>query len=99
MGLDHTGTNTISWKDFIALLREKLNDRRQHMVDRCWNALDQSGSGVVTLEDLDRGFCSLENPDVVSGKKSPQKVLQEFLQSFETPEGNAGVITKESFQG
>ena len=45
--------------------------------------LDKNGSGVVDVDDIRDVYSTAKHPDVISGKKSSDQVLVEFLETFE----------------
>ncbi len=45
--------------------------------------LDKDGNGVVELADIKGVYSAAKHPDVLSGKRSEDDVLTEFLDTFE----------------
>lgn len=85
---DVDGDRRVSCNEFLSTLREELNPRRANMVQRCFSDMDRDGSGVVNSADLKNIFCAKEHPDVISGKKTEDQVLKEFLNNFDGTQGN-----------
>ena len=47
---DNKGDKMISYEDFIKDLREPLNERRQKIVDKAFQKLDQQDSGKIDMD-------------------------------------------------
>ncbi len=45
--------------------------------------LDRDKDGVVTLDDIKGVYSGAKHPDVLSGRRSEEDVLTEFLDTFE----------------
>jgi len=58
------------------------------MVKRCFEVMDKDGSGVITVDDIREIYTASEHPDVISGKKTEEQILVEFLSNFEGTGGN-----------
>eukprot|EP00727_Mastigamoeba_balamuthi_P012359 m51a1_g7746 putative calcyphosin-like protein (221) ;mRNA; r:23716-24603 len=94
---DRNKDGSITYTEFLRSMRGTLNDARKAVVKKAFDKLDRDGSGVITVDDV-RGVYSVKtNPEVVSGKKSADEVLQEFLGSFDGPDRD-GKITLEEFE-
>lgn len=53
--------------------------------------------GKITLEDIAATYDVSKHPDIISGKKKPEQVYNEFLSHWDTQVAD-GIITKEEFQ-
>jgi Ca2+-binding EF-hand superfamily protein len=58
------------------------------MVDKAFNVLDKDGSGVVNVQDIINVYDVSKDKEFISGKKSKEQILGEFLDSFEGAKGN-----------
>jgi len=85
---DLDGDRKVSCDEFLCTLREELNQRRQEMVKRCFDVMDRDQSGNINSVDLRGVYCAKEHPEVISGKKTEDQVLQEFLNQFDGTQGN-----------
>ncbi len=86
-----------------------MNDRRQRIVDKVYSMLDRDGSGKLTVADigtpgllirprLAKIYSADKNPDVISGKKTKEDMLKEFLNNFEGAKGDKdGIVTHAEF--
>jgi len=90
---DHSGT--ISYDEFLRGLRGELNDRRKQLVLTAFQILDTDKSGVVELNDILDKYDGSKHPDVITGKRTNNEILSEFLDTFD---GNHdGKITVDEF--
>jgi predicted transcriptional regulator len=61
-----------------------------------FDRLDKDGSGVVTIEDVRSAYDTSKHPDVISGKKTSDEALGEFMAQWDTGVRD-GRITKDEF--
>lgn len=97
--LDSDCSGYLSFDELLVGLRGTLNERRQEIVNKAFKVFDKDGDGVVTMNDLEGRYDASHHPDVVSGAKTSQQVLSEFMQNFEGEgEGKGdGKITLQEF--
>lgn len=74
---------TIDYDEFLRIIRGDLTPNRLALVKKAYNKLDKDGSGVVDIEDIRDVYNASKHPDVISGKKTNDQVLIEFLETFE----------------
>ena len=80
-----------------------MNPARKRLVAQAYNKLDKDGSGYIDINDIKGVYSAKTHPDVLSGKKTEEQILLEFLETFETHHSlrNNGapdhVVTKEEF--
>ncbi len=60
-----------------------MNDYRRDLVDRVFIILDKSASGYANIQEIKNEFNPKRHPDVVSGKKSSDLVLLDFMETFD----------------
>lgn len=60
-----------------------MNPNRERIVYQAFQKLDKDGSGHITKSDLTGVYDPSNHPDVRAGKKSPEEVLSDFLDTFE----------------
>ena len=75
---------TISYDEFVRIIRGDLNSHRRQLVERAFAKLDRDGSGVIEISDLVGVYNASKNPAVMDGRKTEEQVLGEFLETFET---------------
>jgi Ca2+-binding EF-hand superfamily protein len=61
---------------------------------KAFKKLDATKNGLVTLEDIKLFYNAKLNPKVLSGEKTEDQVLLEFLDNFDTIEKD-GTVTYE----
>lgn len=74
---------TINYDEFVRIIRGDLTPNRLALVKKAFAKLDRDESGVVDIEDLKDIYNTSRHPDVLSGKKTPDQVLTDFLETFE----------------
>jgi Ca2+-binding EF-hand superfamily protein len=52
-------------------------------VKLAFNKLDKDGSGEITLDDMHGVFNAAKHPDVLSGKKTEDEIIMDWLDTFE----------------
>lgn len=75
---------TISYDEFLRIVRGDLSSFRLGLVQKAFQKLDRDNSGVVDINDIRGLYNASKHPDVQSGKKTEDQVLNEFLETFET---------------
>ena len=82
--------------EFFVSLRGDLSDNRARLVQMAFDVLDTDGSGVITADEIEDRYDVTHNPDVVSGKKSKEEALRDFMHTWDR-DGN-GLIPYEEFE-
>ncbi len=60
-----------------------MNETRLNAVTAAFNKIDKDQSGCLDLVDIRDLYKVDRQPDVISGKKTHDQVLIEFLETFE----------------
>ncbi len=100
--LDRSGL--VEYDEFLRVIRGPMSAARKRIVAQAFKCLDKDGSGEVDINDIRGVYSANKHPDVISGKKTEQQILQEFLETFETAHnmraqtGPDHIITKEEFE-
>lgn len=68
------------------------------MVNLAFNVLDKDKSGEITLDDIAVAYNCSKHPDVISGRKTSEQVLLEFLDGFDVGGVKDGKVTREEFE-
>lgn len=76
--------------------REPLNAKRIAVLEKVYSRLDFTDSGKIKLSSIMKRFSVEKHPDFISGKKSKEELIKEFLSNFPGALQN-GFITKEQF--
>lgn len=74
---------TIDYDEFLRIIRGDLTQPRLALVRKAYSKLDRDGSGVVDINDIRGVYNGTKHPDVISGKKTEDQILTEFLETFE----------------
>mmetsp|Transcript_1443 Transcript_1443/g.2026 ORF Transcript_1443/g.2026 Transcript_1443/m.2026 type:complete len:1301 (-) Transcript_1443:1473-5375(-) len=94
---DRDKSGKISFDEFLLGLRGPMSQRRLALISLAFKQLDQTGDGVVTLEDIEIHYNADHDPDVKSGQKKPAEALRTFLDQFDTIDKD-GIVTLEEFE-
>jgi Ca2+-binding EF-hand superfamily protein len=100
---DSNGDGSIDYDEFLRHVRGPMNERRRLIVLKAFNKLDRDHSGTLDFTDIKGVYNCTKHPDVASGKKSEDEVLQEFLQTFEVHHNTStggkpdSFVTKDEF--
>ncbi len=73
-----------------------MNEARKSLVKRAFQKLDKDGDGVVRMNDIKFFYNARKHPKVLSGEKTEDEVLKEFLNTFDT--NKDGTLTLEEFE-
>ena len=101
---DVDSSGTISYDEFIRAVRGPMNMARKKIVAQAFKKLDKDGNGWIDINDVRGVYKANQHPDVKSGKKTEDQILQEFLETFETAHAMRNndapnyVVTKEEFE-
>ena len=70
-------------KKFLKGVIGEMNERRKRIIQQAFKAIDKNGIGLIELDDIRENYNAKMHPDVLSGKKTEEEVLAEFLDTFE----------------
>jgi len=94
---DRNGFVDIS--EFLVGIRGDLNERRKKLVRMAFDILDTDQSGIITVDEVASVYDVSRAPDVISGKKTAEQALKEFMSQWEKGStAKDGVITFEEFE-
>lgn len=80
-----------------------MNQARKAVVMNAFKKLDKDGNGWIDINDIRGVYNAKKHPDVISGKKTEDDILKEFLATFEMAHSLRNndapnyVVTKEEF--
>jgi len=94
---DIDASGTITFTEFLKGVRGMLNERRRDLVLRAFELLDKDKNGVLEVSDLVGVYDASKHPDVLSHKSSPQEVLRQFLDTFDSATSKDGKVTTAEF--
>lgn len=81
---DRNGDGTIDYEEFLRGIRGEMNQFRKALAMKAFAILDKDHSGVIDIRDIKGVYNATKHPDVISGKKTEDQVLFEFLDTFES---------------
>ena len=91
---DRDGDGHINFDEFLVGIRGKLNERREAIVMKAFLKFDKDCSGSITAEDLADVYRVDMHPKYISGEKTKEEILLEFLENF-GDRNKDGVISKD----
>lgn len=91
---DKNCDGTISYDEFVSVLREPLEGKRLAVVLRAFESLDPNGNGVVRIDDLFERFNVSESEAFLSGKATKEQLFA--ICGFEELETH-GLVSKADF--
>ena len=97
---DHFDDNhdgVLSYDEFLHHVRGPMAPARKALVGKAFQKIDKSGDGFITIEDLCGTYDAKHDPRVISGKKTEQEVLAEFLDTFDVGDHD-GKVTPDEFE-
>ncbi|TYZ64383.1 hypothetical protein PybrP1_000417 [[Pythium] brassicae (nom. inval.)] len=90
---DRDRSGSIDLNEFLAGVRDPLNDRRVFFVREAFRLMDKDGNGLLEPSDIVEAYDASRHPDVLSGRKAPETVCREFLETFDVDGVHNGKIT------
>jgi Ca2+-binding EF-hand superfamily protein len=63
-----------------------------------FDVLDKDGSGQIDLQDIAAAYDVSMHPEYISGKRTKEDILREFLDGFDVGGVKDGVVTRAEFQ-
>ncbi len=80
---DSNNSGDIDYEEFLRGIVGEMNDFRKNLVKKAFSILDKDRSGTLEPSDLKDTYNPKKHPDVISGKKTENEVLAEYLDNFE----------------
>lgn len=74
---------SIGYEEFIRGLRDPLTQRKRDMVNKAFSIMDKDGSKQLGVSDIAYRYDVTSNEDFMSGAKTKDQVLGEFLDQFD----------------
>lgn len=104
IAFDRNGDGSIDYDEFLRNVRGSMNNFRKKFVDQAFSKMDKDGNGYLDINDIRGVYNGRHHPDVKSGKKTEDQILNEFLETFETHHNGISneeadyVVTREEWQ-
>ena len=73
----------IDYDEFLRVIRGQMNNSRKKIVDDIFSTFEPDQDGFVHINKITQLFNPENHPDTLSGKKSPEEVYKEFVDTFE----------------
>ena len=83
VSFDRDNTGEIDYDEFLRTIRGEMNDFRKNLVNDVFNKLDINGNGEISFDEIQSKYNAKNHPDVLSGKKTEEEVLKEFMNTFQ----------------
>lgn len=101
---DYDRSGLVEYDEFLRTIRGPMNPARKAIVGKAFAIMDKDNNGYLDINDIRGTYTASKHPDVISGKKTEQQVLGEFLETFETNhnlrnnEAPDHIVTKGEFE-
>lgn len=79
---DKNGDGSISYEEFVAGLREPLNERRLNIVKKAFASLDKTDSGRIPVSAINSTYDVHNHPRFLNGSYTREQLVAEFLLNF-----------------
>ena len=76
---DTNKNGEITYEELVSAFVGEMNERRKRLITILFETFDKNRKGVIDLDDIRNSYNPNNHPDVVSGKKTEDEVLAEFL--------------------
>jgi len=94
---DRDRNGFIDINEFLVGMRGDLNDNRRKFVKLAFDTLDTDKSGYITTDEIAQAYDVSANPDVLSGKKTKEQALHDFMSQWDRIDSD-GIVTYEEFE-
>ncbi len=96
---DRDGNGEVNYNEFLRTLSGGLSVRRKRLVHMAFQVLDKDGNGVIELSDIAAAYNTSKHPQFMSGQRTKEDILMEFLSGFEVGDGEKdGKVTVQEFE-
>jgi len=95
---DKDSSGDIDFEEFLGGVRGAMNPKRMAFVHQAFSILDKDNNGCVEPCDIVSMYNAKKHPDVMSGKKTEDEVLREFLDTFDVGGEKDGMVTRNEFE-
>jgi Ca2+-binding EF-hand superfamily protein len=73
----------INYEEFVSTFTGEMCERRKRLISILFEAFDKNKKGFIELDDIRNAYNPVNHPDVLSGKKTEDEVLAEFLDNLQ----------------
>jgi Ca2+-binding EF-hand superfamily protein len=92
---DHSGG--IDFQEFLDSLRGPMNPNVLVLVHQIFDCLDVNRTGFISPQDVMANYDPTRHPDVATGMRSAEQVMQEFLNTFDVGASQPGKVSRDEF--
>jgi len=80
---DKEGKGRIDYDEFIRIIRGQMSNSRKKLVEEIFETFEPDQDGFIHINKVNQLFNPENHPDVLSGRRNPNEVYQEFVDTFE----------------
>jgi hypothetical protein len=80
---DRDRSGSVDYDEFLRAVRGEMNNFRKGFCKQAFDIMDKDKSGQLNMADIRGFYNAAKHPDVLSGKKTEDDILTEFLDTFE----------------
>ena len=80
---DTNKTGQINYEEFISAFIGDMCERRKRLITILFESFDKSRKGFIDLDDFRNSYTPINHPDVLSGKRTEDEILAEFLDNLQ----------------
>lgn len=95
--IDVDRSGGIDFQEFLDSIRGPLSPNVLVLVHQIFDRLDVNRTGFITPQDVMTNFDATRHPDVATGARSAEQVMQEFLNTFDVGASQPGKVSRDEF--
>ena len=80
---DTNKNGQINYEEFISAFTGDMCERRKRLITILFETFDKNRKGFADLDDIRNAYNPINHPDVLSGKRTEDEVLAEFLDNLQ----------------
>ncbi len=80
---DTNKNGQINYEEFISAFTGDMCERRKRLITILFETFDKNRKGFVDLDDIRNAYNPINHPDALSGKRTEDEVLAEFLDNLQ----------------
>ena len=80
---DTNKSGDINYEEFVSAFVGEMCERRKRLITILFETFDKNKKGFIDLDDIRNSYSPINHPDVISGKKTEDEVLAEFLDNLQ----------------